>query len=406
MAKEVFLLEKYRYSDEELALIENSSVPFAIYQFINKRVVAIALSKGFIEMAGYTDLTREEVYDLMNTNMYQDTHPDDLATIGDAALTFATEGGVYDVIYRFKRNGEYRIIHSYGRHITKENGVWIVSGEKLETLLAFIWYTDNGPFVSDGKNEKDSLLNSLKNKLEERSFDIRAGHDYLTGLPSMSYFFDLAEAGCKEIRRNGKRPVIFFFDFDGMKVFNQKYGLEEGDRFIKSFADTLVKEFSHENCSRFSGDHFCAYCDEETGTEAVKKIMDANNERQTEMKMPLRVGMYLYDDESISISGACDRAQIASDAGKSNYETKLYLFDPEMIKSLEDKQYVIENIDKALAEGWIKVFYQPIIRTASGQVCHEEALARWIDPNKGFFSPAAFIPALEEAGPLYRGCCH
>ena len=145
-------MEKYRYSDEELALIENSSVPFAIYQFINKRVVAIALSKGFIEMAGYTDLTREEVYDLMNTNMYRDTHPDDLATIGDAALTFATKGGVYDVIYRFKRNGEYRIIHSYGRHITKENGV----------KLAFIWYTDNGPFVSDGEIER--VINFLKSQ--------------------------------------------------------------------------------------------------------------------------------------------------------------------------------------------------------------------------------------------------
>ena len=390
--QEVFLLEKYRYTDEELKLLENSPIPFAVYQFIDNRVVTIVLSEGFIDMLGYKGADKKDLYDLMDNNMHRDTHPDDLAIVADAAYRFATEGGNYDVLYRTKRNDEYRIIHSYGRHIYKEDG----------TRLAFVWYTDLGPFVDDGKKEDYSILNSFKDKLAERSFNNRIGHDYLTGLPSMTYFFDLADAGCSKIRDSGKIPVILFTDFDGMKVYNQRYGLEEGDKILKSFSEEIVGLFSHENCSRFSADHFCIFTDEETAREATDKLIESHSKDIAEKRMLLRIGMYLYEDPNISISGACDRAKMACDSGRKNYVSKLYLFDQKMMTSIEDRQYLIENIDRAVDEGWIKVFYQAVVRTANGKVCHEEALARWIDPDKGFLSPAVFIPALEESNTIYK----
>nr|MCR5405117.1 EAL domain-containing protein [Butyrivibrio sp.] len=331
-------------------------------------------------------------YDLMDNNMYRDTHPDDMSSLGDAAYRFATEGGAYDVIYRSKRDGEYRIIHAYGRHIYKEDG----------TRLALVWYTDQGAFVDDGKNEKDILLNSLKNQLAERSIGIKTGHDYLTGLPSMTYFFELADAGCERIRKSGKTPVILFTDFDGMKVYNQRYGLEEGDRILKSFSEDIIDLFTHENCSRFNADHFCIFTDEEKAYQAVEKLFEKNSRLESEKKMPLRIGMYRYEDQNISISGACDRAKMACDSGKNNYSSKLYLFDQKMMTSVEERHYLIENIDRAVEEGWIKVFYQSVVRTANGQLCHEEALARWNDPERGFISPAVFIPALEESNTIYK----
>ena len=52
-------MEKYRYSDGELKLLESSPVPFAIYQFIDKRVVTIVLSEGFSELFGYGDMDKK-----------------------------------------------------------------------------------------------------------------------------------------------------------------------------------------------------------------------------------------------------------------------------------------------------------------------------------------------------------
>ena len=64
--------------------------------------------------------------------------------------------------------------------------------------------------------------------------------------------------------------------------------------------------------------------------------------------------------------------------------------------------YIIENLDRAIAEGWIDVYYQPIIRAANGSVCNEESLARWIDPEKGMIEPSVFVPVLERSGLIYK----
>ena len=42
------------------------------------------------------------------------------------------------------------------------------------------------------------------------------------------------------------------------------------------------------------------------------------------------------------------------------------------------------------------------IRAVNERVCDVEALARWVDPVKGVLSPADFIPALEDAGLIYK----
>ncbi len=57
--------------------------------------------------------------------------------------------------------------------------------------------------------------------------------------------------------------------------------------------------------------------------------------------------------------------------------------------------YILDNFEKAAASEYIKVYYQPVIRTISRKMCGFEALARWEDPEKGMISPASFISVLE-----------
>lgn len=66
------------------------------------------------------------------------------------------------------------------------------------------------------------------------------------------------------------------------------------------------------------------------------------------------------------------------------------------------EQYVSENIDKALENGWIKVYYQPVIRALTGKLSSVEALTRWIDPVRGMISPGVFIPALEKTKQIQK----
>ena len=66
------------------------------------------------------------------------------------------------------------------------------------------------------------------------------------------------------------------------------------------------------------------------------------------------------------------------------------------------KQYVTDNIDKALQSGWIKVYYQPVIRSLTEQLCGAESLARWIDPEMGFLPPDKFIGTLEKTRQIHK----
>ena len=69
----------------------------------------------------------------------------------------------------------------------------------------------------------------------------------------------------------------------------------------------------------------------------------------------------------------------------------------EMLAKEKNRQEIIDNLDRAIEEGWIQVYYQPIVRSANGKVCDVEALARWNDPVRGLLMPSAFIPVLEDA---------
>lgn len=64
-------------------------------------------------------------------------------------------------------------------------------------------------------------------------------------------------------------------------------------------------------------------------------------------------------------------------------------------------KYIVDNIDKALAEQWIEVYFQPIIRTSNGRVCGEEALVRWEDPVFGMLNPSDFVPAMEAVNKVH-----
>ena len=68
----------------------------------------------------------------------------------------------------------------------------------------------------------------------------------------------------------------------------------------------------------------------------------------------------------------------------------------------EFEQYIIDNLDIALKEEWIKAYHQPLIRAASGKVSDEEAFAKWEDPKYGTFSASEFVPILERKKLTYK----
>ena len=387
-------MERYRYNPIERTQMEKSVVPFAVYQFLDKRVVTILLSQGFFELFGYEN--SEKTYELMNNNMYRDVHLDDVARISDSALRFAVDGGEYNVVYRTMKKGEYHIIHAFGRHFNTAEGV----------RLAMVWYVDEGLYVGNDIVHDDSLERNFSISLYEASLNRKSNFDALTGLPNMTYFFELAKAGRIRAHEESKHCSLCFANLNGMRYYNKKYGFAEGDKLLRLFADLLIKYFGSENSGRIAQDSFAFFALSDHLDKSIENLFMEFGVMTGKRGASVRIGIYPDTMGVVETSLACDRAKYACNTIQNTNYSQYVRFDNTMLEFESNRQYVIDHLDQALEEGWIQAYFQAIVRTANGCVSDEEALARWIDPVRGMLSPAEFIPIIEDAKLIYKVDLH
>lgn len=231
--------------------------------------------------------------------------------------------------------------------------------------------------------------------------DLEEMPDALTGLSNRNDFLNRASQFVEMSLLTGKNPVMLAFNLSGMKGFNARNGIEEGDRFLCIFVTILKKYFGNEGCSRFGEDKFFAYGDEDgledKLDELIQDVYRANNGNT----LPVKIGI-CHVKEDMAVHLACDYARIACEAQKARYGSRYGSFDDKMAQRYVKADYILNHFDQAMDEGWIHIYLQPVVRTLTERVCGFEALARWIDPVYGFISPGIFVPILEDNGLSYR----
>jgi EAL domain-containing protein (putative c-di-GMP-specific phosphodiesterase class I) len=121
-----------------------------------------------------------------------------------------------------------------------------------------------------------------------------------------------------------------------------------------------------------------------------------------DIKLGLKAGGYRPDNRECLPLIACDHARYACYTIKKRYNRDYCEYDNSMANDFQKKQYIINNIDDAIQNEYIKVFYQPVVNAKNGKLCGLEALARWEDPQYGFLSPADFIQTLEEYYQIHK----
>ncbi len=231
---------------------------------------------------------------------------------------------------------------------------------------------------------------------------IRYAMDEMTGLPGMYRF--LQYFGRKIDRMTpedaGKFQVCFF-NICNFKMFNIHYGEKEGDRVLLQFSQFLKEQFPNDYVARFSDDHFVVFSKDTDVAECVDQVHSRFSLNYGKYNLKLKTGVYRVMDQEKSAQVCCDLAKAACDSIR-NEKTHLKYYDESMNRRLEISNYVVQTIDKAIENHYIKVYYQPVVRTLTSQLCGMEALARWADPQYGLLSPGYFIPALEENRQIHK----
>ncbi len=228
-----------------------------------------------------------------------------------------------------------------------------------------------------------------------------AKYDGLTGLYSYGEFVRLTTNYLLDLENDIHDKIFLFMNIENFKSLNSQSGFNEGNVFLKNFGLKLADIFEGDIIGRQGDDHFVMFTDQTTMQAKVDKARTALKDI-THMFMDIKVGGYIPVERDVEVRSEIDKARYAAGRIKNKYGKYYLEYDTKMDEFFHKRQYVVNNIDKAVEEGWIKAYYQPVVWSNNNKLCGCEALARWIDPVYGFLSPADFIPVLEESRQIHK----
>lgn len=225
--------------------------------------------------------------------------------------------------------------------------------------------------------------------------------DHITGFPGMRRFLAEAERVVKD-SGHPERYALLFFDVVHFKLFNVTYGIPEGDAFLQQIGHCLQEVFSGHVISRIDVDHFMVLAENRNLEEKIREAHSRILSIRPSAKVDCKAGIYQLGRWGADPSQAVTRVKIACDSIHDSADRFMAYYTADLDKKVELKDYVSRHMDEAVEKGYIKAYYQPIVRTVSGALCGMEALARWEDPEKGFLQPADFISALEDSRQIHK----
>lgn len=232
---------------------------------------------------------------------------------------------------------------------------------------------------------------------KEEKLETLATTDPLTGLYSFEHFLELVKDHNELYKVEKGKYIFLFFDLRSFKIINDQKGFEKGNEFLKNTGEILSKHYKEVGfVCRQSDDHFIVYAPSKDVEETLKSINEEILMLDQEARISVAVGGYLFKSNDEDGHRAIDKARYACYAIMKTPSILYREYDDEMHRQYHLKQHVIRNLDRAISEGWIRPFYQPVVWAKDGKLCGLEALARWEDPRFGFLSPASFVPALED----------
>ena len=237
---------------------------------------------------------------------------------------------------------------------------------------------------------------------------IRATHDSLTGLPNREMALEHLNLWLKQAQQQPQAETVIavlFIDLDRFKNVNDAYGHVAGDQFLITVARILRQLVGPQDIlARLAGDEFIVVCRYDLAYQALKlaeRII-------AEISIPINLGgRLLSHSASIGLAYANGRDtadSLLENADLAMYEAKqkgrhcVINFDHGMRESAQQRTSMESELRRALANGELECYFQPIMELWTNRISGFEALVRWIHPQQGMLSPIDFIPIAEETG--------
>jgi diguanylate cyclase (GGDEF)-like protein/PAS domain S-box-containing protein len=247
---------------------------------------------------------------------------------------------------------------------------------------------------------------ALARRRVEGQLRLRALHDNLTGLPNRVLLRDRLDAALAHLDRHSRSLAVLFIDTDDFKLVNDSLGHAAGDQVVVTVAERIVGLTRRaDTVARFGGDEFVVLCEDTDAATAASIAERIRMEVAAPIELAGRtvvvtasVGIAVTSDASISPDDLLAQADTAMYAAKHAGKDRSAVFDLRMRAEVTERLDATTGLRRALADDELLLFYQPVVRTDTGEVVGSEALLRWQHPSDGLLGPDRFIDYAEGSG--------
>ena len=235
-----------------------------------------------------------------------------------------------------------------------------------------------------------------------------ARRDALTGLANRMVFGEHLEEAAARLGEGGGFAVLCL-DLDRFKEVNDSFGHPVGDALLKGVAERLQACLRETDLlARLGGDEFAIV---QSGSRLRDDAVALASRLIRIFEEPfvidghvvsvgVSVGISLAPEHGTDPETLLKCADLALYRAKAGGRGGWSFFDEEMDLELRKRRALEHDLKHAVSNGEFELFFQPIVSLAHQRVASCEALLRWKHPERGYVSPAKFIPLAEETGTI------
>ncbi|MDP9072964.1 MAG: bifunctional diguanylate cyclase/phosphodiesterase, partial [Actinomycetota bacterium] len=237
----------------------------------------------------------------------------------------------------------------------------------------------------------------------------RSIHDPVTDLANKVLFMDRLTHALAKAPSRRSRLAVLLLDLDHFKVVNDSLGHETGDQVLISVASRLRAAIRPgDTVARLGGDEFAVLCEQVNDSddpaamaEQVRAAVSGpfTSANTVDVSISASVGIVIVDQEwKYSAEATLQAADTAMYRAKERGRDRVEVFDDELRNRAFHRLQTESTLRRALDDGRLRVFYQPILDVGTGRIVEAEALLRVETPAGTLLSPADFIEVAEGSG--------
>ena len=249
------------------------------------------------------------------------------------------------------------------------------------------------------------LSAAKERELANQDLEYFSRHDPLTGLPNKAFLLEHIRSSVADARANGNAVAVVYIGVDNFTAVNETLGHTLGDGLLADLAGRLRETVrAGDMPARDSGDRFVVLC-QGVSTEAAVGA-EAGRLRRA-LSGPFRLAEHTLG-VTVSAGFALSRPgstadELLREADISMYRAKERGRSQTAAIEATSQERRVRRLDvetdlrRALGDGELTVYYQPVVGLEHRNVVGTEGLVRWVHPSRGFILPRDFIPIAEDS---------